>query len=340
MSITQGELQALIASHPDLSGVVYVRQAGEVILAQGYGYANRADCVPNQANTRFGIASGTKTLTAVAVCQLVEQGKISFDTRLKDCLDIPFPQFDPGVTVHHLLCHTSGIPDYFDEDQEADASFEALWRERPMYTMRQPQDFLPLFQNLPMKFAPGERFGYNNAGYIVLGLLIEQLTGQPFVQVLQEQVLQRAAMVDSGCFALDRLPERCANGYIPTETGDWRTNIYAIPIISQPDGGVFSTALDFTAFWDALLNYRLLKPETTTAMLHPHIQTEPGRAYGYGVYLIKVGDGWAYQALGSDPGVTFVSRVYPQQDILFTVMGNIEDPMWSFCGELAKYFAG
>ena len=121
------------------SGVIYVREEGEVVLAQGYGFANRSDQLPNTIHTRLGIASGAKTFTSVAVCQLVERGLVTFDTPLKDCLDIAFPHFDPAVTLHHLLSHSAGIPDYFDEAVMDD--YEALWRERPMYTIRTPGTF-------------------------------------------------------------------------------------------------------------------------------------------------------------------------------------------------------
>nr|WP_281170083.1 serine hydrolase domain-containing protein [Paenibacillus pinihumi] len=126
------------------SGVLSVSDRDEVAFEQGYGYANRSGHIENEADTRFNIASGSKIFTAVAVCQLVEQGLLSLDTRLSDCTGFSFPSFDPGVTVHHLLTHSSGIPDYFDEEVMTD--YEQLWLTTPMYTMTSVASFLPCFK--------------------------------------------------------------------------------------------------------------------------------------------------------------------------------------------------
>ena len=154
----------------DFSGVLYALGKHGNFVNQAYGYANRADHLLNNSQTRFGIASGCKLFTAIAICQLVEKNKLSFDTKLADCLNIDFPFFDKEITIHHLLTHTSGIPDYFDEDVMDD--FEDLWKNLPMYQMNHLKDFLPLFQNQKMMFSPGGKFHYNNAGYIVLGLIV------------------------------------------------------------------------------------------------------------------------------------------------------------------------
>ena len=165
------------------SGAVLIQEKGEAVFAGGYGFANKAEAIPNTIDTRFGIASGCKIFTAVSVCQLIEKGLISFDTPLKDCLDVSFPEFDPRITVHHLLTHSSGIPDYFDEEVMEDEEFEEVWQARPMYNIRTPRDFLPMFQHQTMKFAPGTRFSYSNAGFIVLGLIVEQQSARPSAAV-------------------------------------------------------------------------------------------------------------------------------------------------------------
>ena len=139
--------------HEPFSGVVSVRERGEVVFEAAHGLAHRAEGIPNTPATHFGIASGSTTLTAIAVAQLTEQGRLAFDARLADCVDAPLPAFDPDVTLHHLLTHSAGIPDYFDGAGLDD--YEVLLRERPMYRFRTPGDFLPLFAHLPMTAAPG-----------------------------------------------------------------------------------------------------------------------------------------------------------------------------------------
>lgn len=312
------------------SGVIYVREEGEIVLAQGYGFANRSDRLPNTIHTRLGIASGAKTFTSVAVCQLVERGLVTFDTPLKDCLDIAFPHFDPAVTVHHLLSHSAGIPDYFDEAVMDD--YEALWRERPMYAIRAPRDFLPLFAGEPMQFKPGERWAYNNGGFIVLGLVVEQLTGMPFAKYVEEHIFQPCGMTASGYFAMDRLPGGTALGYIPVGDGEWRANIYSVPIVGGPDGGVYITAPDLARFWDALLGYRLLSRATVDKMLTPHWRTDPDDDedhYGYGMWMEqKKGEARLYYMLGEDPGVAFFSGFYPAGRIQLSLIGNTVAATW------------
>lgn len=188
------------------SGAILVRKNGEVIHESAYGYANRSDQLINTVHTRFGIASGCKLFTAISIGILVDEGKITFDTRLSDCLDIPFSNFSDEITIHHLLSHTSGIPDYFDESVMDD--FEELWKTRPMYSMRELKDFLPMFQHRDMMFQPGSQFHYNNAGFIVLGLVIEQLAGMSFTDFVEQKVFARAGMKDSGYFSLDQLPAK------------------------------------------------------------------------------------------------------------------------------------
>lgn len=168
----------------NFSGTIFINDVNNSWMDMSFGFANRSDQLLNNSLTRYGIASGCKIFTAVAVCQLVDRGKLSFDSKLKDFVDLNFPHFDEERTIHHLLTHTSGIPDYFDEEVMND--FEELWRENPMYHLRKLEDFLPLFKDKPMKFEVGTRFHYNNAGYILLGLIVESVTNQGFTEYIQQ----------------------------------------------------------------------------------------------------------------------------------------------------------
>jgi CubicO group peptidase (beta-lactamase class C family) len=331
------EIDAL-ANERKFSGAILIRKNGESLFEGSYGLSNRSDAIPNQINTRFAMASGCKIFTAVAACQLVDRGLISFDTKLSDCLDIIFPHFDPGVTVHHLLTHTSGIPDYFDEQTMDD--YAALWKELPMYTIRSPRDFLPMFQNDKMVFPPGEKFYYSESGFIVLGLIVEQHSGTSFPDYVTENVLRRAGMSDSGYFATDRLPERTALNYIhDKETDSWHTNIFSVPIIGAPDGGAFTTAPDMALFWRALRSHRLLSPATTERMLTPCVNAEsegPGIHYGYGVWIGKRDENiFSYGVMGYDPGVAMKSTVYPDSGIEMHLLGNTSEELWLVYKEIA-----
>lgn len=316
-------IEEIIESHNEIlpfSGAVLVQDMGE-IFERGYGYANRSERIQNSSNTRFGIASGCKIFTSVAICQLVQDGVLSFDSYLKDCLNFSFPYFDPEITIHHLLTHSAGIPDYFDEEIVGD--FEELWKKYSMYSMQSPKDFLPLFQNGQMKFSPGERFSYNNAGFILLGLIVEQITGMEFSEYVDKNIFQLLGMLDSGYFSLDQLPERTAIGYIDGDQ-TWKTNIYSLPIKGGPDGGAFTTVYDLRRFWDALINYRLLSQEYTDILLTPHIQEDGQVYYGYGVWILMVDDTiFKYFVMGSDPGVIMQSSIYAKSKIHAHIIGNI-----------------
>lgn len=151
--------------------------------------------------------------------------------------------------------------------------FEELWKDYPMYSMQSPRDFLPMFQNDRMKFSPGERFSYNNAGFILLGLVVEQITGMEFSEYVEKNIFQRSGMLDSGYFRMDQLPERTAIGYIDGDQ-TWKTNMYSLPIKGGPDGGAFTTVHDLARFWDALFHYQLLSQQYTEILLTPHIHEE------------------------------------------------------------------
>lgn len=321
MKNTVMERIKLIQNDIQFSGTVLVKDKDEIYADVSYGYANRAEQLNNVPGTRYGIASGCKLFTAIAICQLVGEGKISFDTKVTDYLSFDFPHFDEHITVHHLLTHTSGVPDYFDE--EVMDYFEELWIDNPMYHLRRLEDFLPLFQNGHMKFRPGERFHYNNAGFILLGLIVEKASGLPFKEYVQQRVFEKAGMIDSGYFALDSLPGKTAIGYIDNEDGTWKTNAYSIPVQGGSDGGAFVTAKDMAKLWNSLLNYQLLSKEITGQLLNSHAKEENGDYYGYGVWIEKAGDDVVkYHVMGYDPGVSFHSAYYPKTDISLVVCSN------------------
>ncbi len=314
------------------SGVIRVGGSEDQSTEAAYGYANRSERVPNQAATRFGIASGCKVFTAVAICQLVEQGKLDLDTKLSQCTDASFPHFDPDITVHHLLTHSSGVPDYFDEEVMDD--FEELWRERPTYGMTEVSHFLPLFAEEPMKFAPGERFAYNNSGYILLGLIVEKVSGMKFRDYVQTHIFDSCGMADSGYFRMDRLPERTALGYIDSEDG-WKTNMFSLPAIGGPDGGAFTTTGDLDKFWNALLGYKLLSEKLTQKLLSPQITEDEDTAYGYGIWIGMDGNQVRCRyIMGFDPGVSMVSRVYADSRLRVHVLANIDGAAWQVAADV------
>jgi CubicO group peptidase (beta-lactamase class C family) len=321
MKVTKLEIDSL-CEELSFSGVVMAKRENEMMIQSAYGYSNRADELKNNLNTRFGIASGCKLFTSISICQLVEKGLLTFETRLKDCLDIEFPQFDDEITIHHLLTHTSGVPDYFDEAIMDD--FEELWIERPMYLMKSLENFLPLFQDNKMMFKPGDHFHYNNAGYILLGLVIEKVSNTKFQDYVQTHIFDPCEMNDSGYFTFDNLPKNTATGYIDhEEDGTWRSNIYSLPVRGGSDGGAYITAPDMMKLWENLLNDKLFSKEMTTKLLTPYILAEDDEYYGYGVWISKrANEIYKYHVMGYDPGVSFASSYYPNTRVTFVIPSN------------------
>lgn len=331
-----------IAEETGFSGVVSLSPlAGGSSLDLAFGFADRANRIPNTIETRFAMASGCKGFTAAAIWMLIEAGRIGLDTRLSDCVTSRQFHFGSSITIGQLLNHTSGIPDYFSEEIEID--YGALWRERPCYGMKSVRDFLPLFEAEPMKAPPGQGFLYNNAGFILLGLMVEEVTGQDFRAFVAERVLGPCGMTRSGYFAMDALPESCAQGYLSADPADYHTNIYAVPAIGGPDGGAFTTAGDLRRFWATLLSGRLLAPATAARLVSPTVRVSKEYEdlhYGYGVWLRQTKEGWIVSLEGGDPGVSLESLVWVDHGIVASVLSNVTDNAGEVSNALAELLTG
>ncbi|WP_114351814.1 serine hydrolase domain-containing protein [Saliterribacillus persicus] len=327
---------ASIQEEFNFSGSVLVKEDNNILIELSHGFANRSEQILNSTQTKFGIASGCKLFTAIAICQLVETGELSFDAKLEDCLDELFPYFDKEITIHHLLTHTSGIPDYFDEEVMQD--FEELWVKKPMYLIRTLEDFLPLFQDKPMKLKAGERFHYNNAGYILLGLIVERASKLEFSKYIEENIFKKAQMYNSGYFEFDSLPKHTALGYIALPNGKWKTNIYSLPVKGGSDGGAFVTVNDMSNLWDSLIHNQLLDEKHTKMLLTPHVRTgEQNGFYGYGVWIDKNEDGiFKFHIMGYDPGVSFHSAFYPKTSIKTVVCSNKSQGAFDIMSEIEE----
>ena len=308
----------------DFNGVVSIKTASETI-ERAYGYRDIANEIPNNPQTRFGSASGSKAFTAVAILKLIDQGRLSLNSTLGEKLpDIDLGRIDPNITVEQLLMHTSGVGDYFDEEVMDD--YAELWQDIPNYRIRSSADYPPLLNDKPMASEPGTEFAYSNSGYVLLGMIIEAVTGKPFDKFINEVVFAPAGMADSWYFELDKLPRNCAIGYVfannakdakdadaddhgdgnddggtdddavgsngaddEETSADWHTNIYSIEAKGSGAGGGFTTTGDMAKFWDSLLGGQLLSAASLTKMLTPQHQDDI-ESYGAGVWLAELTD--------------------------------------------------
>jgi len=242
-------------------------------------------------------------------------------------VSLPLPGVSPAVTIDHLLTHTSGVYDYLDEDVIEDA--EQFVLPIPPSTLLGPRDYLPMLLAGPAKFEPGARFSYSNGGYVLLGLALEEASGRSFHALVEERVLARCGMADSGFFRFDRLPERVAVGYVETRDGGWRTNAGSLPIIGGPDGGMFATAADIARLWRGFFAGHVLSPGLSARFMEktPTDPARPHSFYGRGYWIQDDGTILVRSMVGQDAGVSFRSNAYPDGTIA-TVLANTSRGAW------------
>lgn len=320
-----------VASSIGFSGVVRVDRDGRVVFAKAYGLAHRGYAVGNAVDTRFGIASGTKGLTALAVMSLVEEGGLGLTTAARAVLGDDLPLIDDDVTVEHLLSHRSGIGDYFDED--AVESMTDYVMPVPVHRLVTTQDYLVVLDGHPQAFAPGARFAYNNGGFVVLALIAERVSGMPFHDLVQTRVCDPAGMRDTQFLRSDEPLQGVALGYL---AGDGlRTNVLHLPVRGSGDGGICTTAADVSALWQALYAGQILPRERVAQMVRPYSDVPSQSArYGLGFWLHPKSEAVVLE--GGDAGVSFRTVHDPATNVTHTVLSNTTDGAWPVCRRLSE----
>jgi CubicO group peptidase (beta-lactamase class C family) len=332
-----------LTTNNDFSGVAFVKHGDHQIAHEAFGLAHRGFHVPNQVSTRFDIASVTKTFTAAAIMQLIDRGRIALDTRVMPFIGIGDTAISDEVTVFHCLTHTSGIGD--DADEEAGEDYEVLFVDKPNYSIRETKDFLPGFIDKEPNFAPGEGVRYNNAAFVLLGLVIEKATGLSYRDYVRQHIFAPADMTGADFCAMDGVCENVAEGYkrIEHEAGsiEWRKNIYSYPPVGSPDGGATVTALDLDRFIRAIRSGTLMSAQASEQLLSPHVKqrdTATGTSLwnGFAFEFEKDTDGEMLY-LGKDginAGVCAYVRYYPATDTTCVLLSNNESDVWSMHDEL------
>jgi CubicO group peptidase (beta-lactamase class C family) len=311
-----------VVSRTGFSGVVRIDRAGETAFVRAYGLADRAHGLPNTADTQFAIASGTKTLTALAVMSLVERGLMTLDTTARSLLGEDLRLVSDDVTIEHLLAHRSGIGDYLDEDAVVIRDYVL---PVPVHELATTEQFLPVLDGHPTVFPAGQRFSYNNGGYVVLALLAERASGVDFPQLVRTSVCEPAGMVDTAFLRSDELPGRAARGYL--ERDGLRTNVFHLPVLGSGDGGSYSTAADLSACWRSLYAGRIVSLDLVAEMVRPRSDwPEESERYGLGFHRHATGDSAWLE--GFDAGVSFRSLHDPASALIYTVVSNWTDGAW------------
>ncbi len=321
------------AAKTGFAGVVRFAQAGDVILDAAYGLADRAHEITMSTDNQLGMASGSKTFTALVLMRLVEEGQLELSTPARQVLGTDLPLIADDVTIEHLLSHRSGIGDYLDED-------ELDTEEYPMpvsvHRLEKTEDFLPILDGYPQKFPAGERFSYCNGGFVTLALIAERVAGRSYQDLVRELVCSPAGMVDTDFLRGDALPGRAALGYVEVD-GQWRTNVFHLPVIATGDGGVHTTTADMAKFWAAVTSGRIVRKETFADMCRPRSEPEAGKTSCYGLGLWLQSDSPRISMVGADAGVSFWSTHHPEHNTTATVISATIDGAWPVVDVVAPH---
>ncbi len=309
-----------LVSNDQFSGAVLIAQESEIRLEEAYGLADQSLAIPNQIDTKFNLGSMNKMFTAVAILQLMESDKLSLeDTIIQHIPDYPNTEVATVVTIHQLLTHTSGLGDVFTEEFSANP-----------HQYRSNADFLPLFVNEPLQFQPGEQFSYSNAGYVVLGLIIERVSGQSYDEYIQQNIYDPSGMVNTGAFEIDADTPNLAVGYTTrniwgNETGILTSNTALMPGEGFAAGGGYSTVEDLLNFRNALLSFELLNPESTELLLTGKVVVRENSNYAYGFFDRVVAGQRVVGHGGGAPGVCSSLNMYPDTGYTVIVLSNSDN---------------
>ncbi|MBY0502815.1 MAG: serine hydrolase [Bryobacteraceae bacterium] len=305
-------------------GVVLVAKDGKVLYQQAFGQAVAEWEVPHTLDSKFRIGSITKQFTAVAILRLAEQSKISLQDPVKKYYPAAPAAWD-GITVHHLLNHTSGIPSYTNQPGFLDKS--ALTAA--------PAEILKPILALPLEFAPGQEFKYDNSGYLLLGLIIESLTGAKYADHLRTTIFEPLGMKDTGYDVSATMLKHRSAGYVRAGA-ELRNAPYTDMQWPFAAGGLYSTAADLLK-WDQALNTdRLLSAASKEKMYQPGLSS-----YGYGWFTRKIGTHPVADHGGGIQGFnTHITRVLDER-VVTIVLANLNTPAASALSlELARAAVG
>ena len=293
-------------SRGHFSGAVLIAKDGKIILDKGYGMANYEEGIPAAPNTKFRLASLTKQFTAMAIMILQEKGKINVQDPVSKYLNDPPPAWN-AITIYHLLTHTSGIPDLLRLP-----GFEKMKREK-----HTPAELIEFFKNRPLDFVPGENFTYSNSGYILLGYIIEKITGSSYSNFLRATIFEPLGMKDTGFETEPGMSKQKATGYY-LDHEQIVSSAYVDMTVPFSAGGLYSTVEDLYKWDQALYTEKLVSKKSRDAMFTPYRNN-----YGFGFVISRLYDRKFISHSGSIEGfATYIAR-YPDDRVTIIVLNNV-----------------
>ena len=317
----------------NFSGHVVFQVEDKVVFSFVKGLADRVEERSINENTLFGIASGTKFLTALAIGKLIEMKGLSLDTKAISLVDLHRETYDKNITLRQLLSHTSGIPDYLDEDlyESPDDIDLAI----PNYKLISPKDYAPLFPKTAMQFEPGSSFKYNNGAYVYLGMIIERLSGKSYHDYINNDILKPLGITRSGIYPMNQLPKNTAYGYI-LQDDTWVNNIYKLPIQAGGDGGAFMCATDMLTLWRGFFDGKIISKSLKKEFIRPQDTMGDSATirYGLGMWLKETPSGIETILIGGDAGISFKSSYQSTNKHFKYSVSNTTDGVWDVVDQI------
>jgi D-alanyl-D-alanine carboxypeptidase len=302
------------------AGAALLARDGKTAFAHAYALADRAKHIPNTLDTRFRIGSMNKMFTAVAILQLVQAGKIALDDPLvKYIPDYPNQDVAAKVTIHQLLTHTGGTGDIFGPEYV-----------KHRLELRSLNDYVALYGKRPFKFAPGSQWEYSNYGFILLGVVVANVSGEGYYDYVREHVYQPAGMTATGSDPEDRHVPNTSIGYTE-DKNEWRPNVDSLPYRGTSAGGGYTTVEDLLRFANALQSNTLLDAAHTQLLTEGKVDIPGGvpddeARYAYGFLDEQQNGVRCFGHDGGAPGMNGALQICPGPGYTVIVLANMDPP--------------
>jgi CubicO group peptidase (beta-lactamase class C family) len=312
-------IQSFVAKK-QFMGAVLVARGNDILLDKGYGFADVEWDVPDSPKTKFRLGSITKQFTAASILLLQERGKLNVNDPVKKYMPDAPTAWD-HITIFNLLTHTSGIPNF--------TSFPNYASLEPF--PETPEQLVALFRDKPLDFQPGEKWNYSNSGYILLGYLIEKLSGESYAEFVQENIFKPLGMKDSGYDSNSAIVQNRASGYTPSPNGLMNAG-YVNMTIPFSAGALYSTTDDSLRWEQGLFGGKLLSPASLKQMTTPFKHD-----YAFGLQVHTVDGHEVIDHGGGIEGFNTMLAYYPEDNLTVVVLGNVNGTAPQ---EIAMYLGG
>ena len=300
------------------SGALTVTKNGKPVFSGAYGFADRDKKIKNELDTQFRIGSMNKMFTAVSTLQLVQSGKLKLNGTVGEYLtDYPNKDLASKVTIHHLLTHTGGTGDFFGPEFD-----------KHRLELKSLQDYVKLYGQRGLEFEPGSKWDYSNYGFLLLGVIVQKVSGQDYYAYVREHVFKPAGMTSTDSLPEDQTVTKRSVGYMKDHANDsWKPNTDTLPYRGTSAGGGYSTVEDLQRFAQALREQKLLDAKHTEMLTTGKVETGGGDKYAYGFMDRVSGEVRSYGHGGGAPGMNGELSIFPASGYVVAVLANMDPPV-------------